>query len=318
MVAADEARAVLHAHGLAGALALAIAFSGISATVSPAAADAAQATFATPEQAVSALVGAARAGNTGALLTILGPGSDKVLSSGDKVADTQARRKFVAEYDTAHRTDSEGDDRRVLSVGKDDWSFPFPLVKRGKAWSFDAQAGAQEILQRRIGANELDAIEVCRAYVDAQRQYAEKDRNNDGVLEYARKFLSSPGKRDGLYWPTSPDEEESPIGPLMVHAQAQGYSTKSGGARSPYHGYYYRILTRQGEAAKGGAYDYIVNGRMIGGFALVAFPARYGVSGIMTFIINHDDVVYQKDLGPETAEMAKMTSFNPDPSWKTP
>ena len=299
----------------AAARALALACLGIALASVPAAAE--QKTFATPEQAVNALVAAARAGNTQALLAILGPESKKLLRSGDKVADAQARGKFVAAYDDANRLDLAGDERRILTVGGDDWPFPFPIVKHGKAWQFDASAGAEEILDRRIGANELDAIETCHAYVDAQREYAEKDRNNDGFIEYAQKFLSSAGKRDGLYWPAAPDEEESPIGPLMVRAQAQGYSVKPSLNGRPYHGYYYRILKGQGEAAKDGAYDYVVNGHMIGGFALVAFPAQYGVSGVMTFIVNQDDVVYQKDLGPDTAGIAeKMMLFDPDPSWK--
>jgi hypothetical protein len=306
----------LAAGALALALVLALVLLRITLVSAPAAA-AAQKTFETPEQAVNALVRGARNGNAQALLAILGPDSKKLLSSGDKVADAQARRKFVAAYDEAHRIDSDGDDRRILIVGRDDWPFPFPIVQRGKAWAFDASAGAAEILERRVGANELDAIEVCHAYVDAQREYAEKDRNNDGYIEYAQKFLSSAGKRDGLYWPVAPGEEESPIGPLMVRAQAQGYSTEPSLSPRPYHGYFYRILKGEGKAAKGGAYDYVVNGHMIGGFALVAFPAQYGVSGVMTFIVNQDDIVYQKDLGPDTAGIAeKMTLFDPDPSWK--
>lgn len=298
------------------ALVLAVVLLRIAALSAPAAA-AERKAFETPEQAVAALVRGARTGNTQALLAILGPRSRKLLSSGDKVADAQARRKFVAAYDEANRIDNDGDDRRILIVGRDDWPFPFPIVKRGKAWEFDATAGAEEILDRRIGANELDAIEVCRAYVDAQREYAEKDRNNDGFIEYAQKFLSGDGRHDGLYWPAAPGEEESPLGPLMVRAQAQGYTTKPSASRRPYHGYFYRILKGQGEAAQGGAYDYVVNGHMIGGFALVAFPAQYGVSGVMTFIVNQDGVVYQKDLGPDTAAIAeKLMLFDPDPSWQ--
>jgi hypothetical protein len=278
-----------------------------------------QTTFATPEQAVGALVAAVRAGNTGELSKILGPASRNLIRSGDAVADANARSKFIAAYDDASRIEEEGDARAILTVGSDDWPFPFPIVRRGEGWQFDAAAGAEEILERRIGADELDAIEVCRAYVDAQREYAEEDRNHDGFVEYAQKFLSSPGKQDGLYWPAEPGEEESPIGPLMASARAEGYSTRPEGGHRPYHGYYYRILKGQGPAARDGAYDYVVNGHMIGGFALVAFPAEYGVSGIMTFIVNHDGVVYQKDLGPRTAELArKMALFDPDPSWKTP
>jgi hypothetical protein len=278
-----------------------------------------QKTFATPEQAVDSLVSAARAGRTRDLLKILGSNTKKVLSSGDAVADAQARKKFIAEYEEANKLEPDGESRVVLAVGKDDWPFPFPIVKDGERWRFDSAAGAEEIIDRRIGANELNAIEVCKAYVDAQREYAEKDRNHDGYVEYAQKFLSSPGQQDGLYWPTDPGEEESPIGPLVVSAQAEGYGAEGKEGPRPYHGYYYRILKGQGSAAKGGAYDYVINGHMMGGFALVAFPAQYGVSGVMTFIVNHDDIVYQKDLGPDTAKTAEaMTLYDPDPSWKTP
>jgi len=276
-----------------------------------------QKTFATPEQAVDTLVAALRAGRTSEMLRILGPGSKRLVSSGDAVADAQARRRFLAAYDVEKRLEHDGDTRATLAVGKDDWPFPFPIVKRGNAWRFDAAAGAEEIIARRIGANELSTVEVCRAYVDAQREYAEQDRNHDGFIEYAQKFLSSPGKRDGLYWPAVAGEEESPIGPLVASARAEGYSTAARQGPRPFHGYFYRILKGQGPAAKGGAYDYVLNGHMIGGFALVAFPAQYGVSGVMTFIVNHDGVVYEKDLGPRTRDLArKMTLFDPDSGWK--
>ncbi len=292
------------------------AVSGI-AVVSVPIAEANQRTFATPEQAVDTLVAAVRAGKTGELVKILGRGSRKLVSSGDPVADRQARDKFIAAYENAHRLDRESDTQAVLAVGKDDWTFPFPLVKHGKFWRFDEGAGAKEILDRRIGANELDTIEVCRAYVDAQREYAQEDRNQDGFIEYAQKLVSSPGKRDGLYWPAAAGEEESPIGLLMARARAAGYSPGLKTTPAPYHGYYYRILRGQGPAAQGGAYDYVLKGHMIAGFALVAFPARYGSSGVMTFIVNQDGIVYQKDLGRRTAKLArKMTLFNPDPSWK--
>jgi hypothetical protein len=284
--------------------------------LSPAAA-AKQASFATPEQAVDAFVAATRADSTAELLKILGPGSRTLISSGDAVADTQARRKFVSAYETANEITKEGDDRAILAVGKDGWTFPFPLVKHGKAWEFDTSAGAEEILDRRIGANELSAIEVCRAYVDAQRDYAARDPEDSGLLTYAQKFKSSPGRHDGLYWPAAAGEAESPFGPLVADARAAGYGAKLAKGRTPYHGYYYRILTGQGPAAKGGAYSYIVKGHMIAGFAMVAFPAQYGISGVMTFIVNNDGVVYQKDLGPDTAERAEtMKLFNPDSSWK--
>lgn len=275
-----------------------------------------QRSFASSEQAVEALVAAVRAGSTGKLVQLLGPGSAPLIRSGDPVADAQARGKFLAAYAAANRIAMVGDDRATLVVGTDGWTFPYPLVKSNGAWRFDSRAGAQEIVDRRVGANELSTIETCHAYVDAQRQYAERDRNHDGFLEYAQRFLSTPGKQDGLYWPASAGQEESPLGPLIADARAEGYSTRKQDHRRPYHGYFYRILKGQGPSAPGGAYDYVVNDHMVGGFALVAFPARYGVSGIMTFIVNHEGVVYQKNLGPETDAIAReMTLFDPDSSW---
>jgi hypothetical protein len=287
-----------------------------AATSAQAAASAGPTSFASPQQAADALIGAAQKGSKGDLLKILGPGGNKIVSSGDPVADARAKEKFAAAAQESEKVENQGDDRAILIVGKDDWPLPIPIVKRGDRWMFDAKAGEQEILSRRIGANELDAIEVCRAYVDAQTDYATKDRNNDGFIEYAQKFVSSPGKRDGLYWPSEAGEEQSPIGALMASARAEGYG-KSREKPSPYHGYYYRILKAQGDNAPGGAEDYVVKGHMVGGFGLVAFPAQYGVSGIMTFIVNHDGNVYQKDLGPDTAAIAeKMTLYDPDKSWK--
>jgi hypothetical protein len=315
MASSAEQSVRLH---LGAIVALLLALSGLAAFPAPTAA-AAQTTFATPEQAIESLVGAVRAGRADELMKILGPGSGKLVRSGDAVADAQSRQKFIAAYQDRNRIERDGDTRALLLVGKDDWPFPFPIVRRGGGWRFDAAAGAEEIIARRIGANELDAIEVCHAYVAAQREYAEKDRNHDGLVEYAQRFLSTPGKHDGLYWPAAEGQDESPIGPLMVKARAEGYGTEPKTTRQPYHGYYYRILKGQGLAARDGAYDYVWKGHMIGGFALVAFPAQYGVSGVMTFIVNHDDVVYQKDLGPRTTELAdKMTRFDPDESWKTP
>jgi hypothetical protein len=292
----------------------AIALAVVSMIALPAAAE--PTVFATPEAAVDGLLAAARDNNSDGLVKILGPGSKKLVSSGDPVADAQAREKFIAEYEAAHAITKEGDDRAVLAVGTDDWTFPFPIVKHDAGWQFDATAGATEILDRRIGANELSAIEVCRAYVDAQREYATEDRNHTGFLEYAQKFLSSPGRHDGLYWPAATEAEESPLGPLIADARAEGYRASGKAGPKPYHGYLYRILKGQGAAAQDGAYDYVVRGHMIAGFALVAFPARYEASGVMTFIVNHDGVIYQKDLGPDTAAIAeKMTLFDPDPSW---
>jgi len=276
--------------------------------------------FDSPQQAVEALAAAVGADDAPArLMRVLGPSSGDLVSSGDAVADRRGRQRFLKVYGKAHKIAMDGDDRAVLLVGEKSWPFPFPIVKADTGWRFDTDAGAEEILDRRIGRNELDAIEVCRAHVDAQREYASVDRNGDGVLEYATRFRSTPGLHDGLYWPAGDGEPPSPMGPLMADAQAQGYwLAEDGGPRSePYHGYYYRILMAQGANAPGGAYDYLVRDRMIGGYALVAFPAKYGASGIMTFIVNNDGVVYQKDLGPDTTKIATaMTEFDPDTTWQ--
>ncbi len=282
----------------------------------PAAAVMAKATtFATPEAAVDALVTATRADATRDLVKILGPQARKLVYSGDAVADKEARARFVAAFDKAHKIVMEGDDKAVVEIGEDAWPMPIPLVKQASAWRFDAAAGEHEILARRIGRDELGAIDVCRAYVEAQREYASQ---TSGLREYAAKFVSSPGKHDGLYWPAAAGEAESPLGPLVASARAEGYGPKdkATGKHAPYHGYYYKILTRQGKDASGGAYSYIVKGHMIGGFALVAYPAKYRDSGVMTFIVNQDGVVYQKDLGRNTAALAgRMTAFDPDTSW---
>jgi len=279
----------------------------------------AQRVFASPKRAVEALLVAARGGQAADLLRILGPGNEDIVSSGDPVADRQARARFLAAYGEMNKVAFNGPDRAQLMLGADGWPFPIPLAKVGNGWRFDTIAGRQEILDRRIGRNELNAIEFCRTYVEAQGEYADADRQGGGLAEYARKFQSTPGLRDGLYWPMGPDGESSPLGPLVASARAEGYDADSPGGtdRQPYHGYLYKILLSQGSAAPGGARDYVVNGRMIGGFALVAFPARYGDSGIMTFIVNHDGSVFQKDLGTDTAAIAHgMTEFNPDQDWK--
>ena len=203
----------------------------------------------------------------------------------------------------------------VLQTGKDEWPFPIPLVKENDRWRFDTSAGKEEIINRRIGRNELDVIQVCLAIVDAEREYYQRDPDGDKLLQYAQKFISTKGKRDGLYWETKPDEQPSPLGPLVAQARGEGYKGAAG-KPIPYHGYYYKILTGQGKDAPGGAYDYLVKGKMMGGFGMVAYPAQYGSSGIMTFIVNHDGVVYQKDLGANTASVAQsMTKFNPDKTW---
>ena len=286
------------------------------AGVAVAAEPAAPTNFTSPEEAMKGLVAALRAGNTKAVETILGPGSGKLLSSGDATADKNARDQFLAAYDEASKTDKDENGNVIFEVGQNEWPFPIPVVVAGGRWHFDTKAGAREIINRRIGANELNTINVCLAYVDAQREYADVDRNHDGFLEYAQQFMSAPGMRDGLYWPTTAGEEDSPMGPLMVTAQAKGYRF-SEGKPAPYYGYYYRILKAQGPHAGGGAMDYVIRGHMIGGFALVAYPASYGSSGVMTFIVNYAGDVYEKNLGPKTTELAEeMTLYDPDESWK--
>jgi hypothetical protein len=277
-----------------------------------------QETFASPQEAVKALVAGLKAGDTKALSTIFGPGSEDVISSGDPVADKAEQERFINSYEQKNSLVEEGADKVILSIGDDDWPFPIPIVKEGGAWRFDTPEGREELLARRIGRNELSVIQVCLAIVDAEREYALKDRDGDGLPDYAQKFISDTGKKNGLYWETKEGEEQSPLGPLVAEAQEQGYTgKKSGGEPVPYWGYYYRILKGQGKNAPGGAYDYVVKGKMIGGFALVAYPAQYGSSGIMTFIVNQDGVVYQKDLGKNTDKTAPaMKLFNPDRTWK--
>ena len=274
----------------------------------------AQEKYATPEAAVDALVASAKSGDEKAGLVVLGPGGGDIISSGDKVSDDAARARFVSAYDAKHEIKMEGDDKATLIIGANDYPFPIPLGRKAGKWSFDTEAGRIEILARRIGHNELDTIQTALAYVDAQDEYASKDRTGAGVGVYAQRFISEPGKKDGLYWPTAQGEEESPLGELFAQASHEGYVS---GAHAPYHGYYYKILTKQGSHATGGAVDYVVNDKMIGGYALVAYPDEYRNSGVMTFIVNHSGQVLEKDLGPDTANIAeRMASFDPDPSWK--
>ncbi len=247
---------------------------------------------------------------------MLGRDGVDIVSSGDKVADETIRQKFLAAYDAKHQVTMEGDNKAVLIIGPQDFPFPIPLIRKDGAWEFDTDSGRLEVLYRRIGRNELDAIQACLAYVDAQNEYAEKVRTGAGVATYAQRIVSHPGKKDGLYWPAAQgDDGASPLGELVAQATSEGY--KIGDGRSPFHGYYFKILTEQGPTAPGGAVDYVVRGKMIGGFALVAYPAEYGNSGVMTFLVNHTGVVFQKDLGERTATLAeRMTSFNPDQTWK--
>jgi|SRR5689334_6135119 len=274
----------------------------------------AQQAFKTPDEAAGALASAAKAGDMSAITTVLGPDGEDIVSSGDPVADAETRQKFVAAYDAKHRIDMEGDNKAIVILGSEDYPLPIPLVRKDGQWRFDTAAGRDEILARRIGKNELDAIQACLAYVDAQNDYADKDRGA-GKNVYAQRIISQPGKKDGLYWPAAQGEEASPLGELVAQATARGY--RATGERAPFHGYYFKILTRQGPAATGGEEDYVVRGKMIGGFALVAYPAEYRNSGVMTFIVNHDGTVFQKDLGTATAKTAeRMTAFNPDKSWQ--
>lgn len=271
--------------------------------------------FASPEEATQAFVAALRTGDIKVLVAIVGSEGRGIVASGDRVVDRQTQERFLKAYDEGHKL-LTGDDRATLHVGADEWPFPVPLVKQGDRWHFDPRQGREEIIARRIGRNELYTIQTCLAYVDAQREYYEEDRDGDGLLEYASRFASTPGKRDGLYWTTKPGEPPSPLGDLVASARAAGYRKAERGP-TPFHGYLYRILTAQGPAAPGGAYDYLVRGQMIAGFALVAFPAQYGVSGVMTFVVNHEGVVYQKDLGPKTRATAlAIRTFNPDSTWE--
>jgi hypothetical protein len=276
-----------------------------------------QKTFASPDEAVKALMDALKTEDIKTLSAILGPGSEDLISSGDPFADQAERERFINLYEQKNKLEEASTTKVVLYIGNEDWPFPIPLMKKDGVWLFDTNEGREEILARRVGRNELSVIQVCLAYVDAQKEYAVKDRDDDGVLAYAQKFLSDPGKKNGLYWKAKEGDEQSPLGPLVGAAQEKGYSGKqSEGKPIPYHGYYYRTLKAQGKNAKGGDYDYVVMGKMIAGFALVAYPAQYGSSGIMTFIVSHAGEVYQKDLGENTENTAlKMKLFNPDSTW---
>lgn len=274
--------------------------------------------FGSPEQAVEALIDATREGDTEKLKDILGPGNDEVISSGDAVQDKADRERFLESYQEKNRLENQSPDKSVLLVGKDEWPFPIPVVKEGDSWRFDARAGAEEILVRRIGQNELKTIETLSDYVDAQAEYAAKDRNGDGILEYAQKIASQPGKQDGLYWEAGAGDEQSPFGPLVAAAAQEGYLAvgRHDATPAPYYGYFYRMLKAQGEHAPGGAYAYVVNGKMLFGFSLMAYPAEYGSSGIMTFMVNQEGAVYQKDLGEDTEKAAtSLEIYDPDQTW---
>jgi hypothetical protein len=272
---------------------------------------AAQEHFPSPEAAARALEAAARGGDPERLLKVLGPEGGEIVSSGDPVDDAAARKRFTARAAERTRIERTGDGAlAILHVGHNDWPFPIPLVHEADGWRFDTASGKEELLNRRIGRNELTAIAVARAYVDAQNEFARRFQT------YARRFRSTPDKRDGLYWAAT-DGDTSPFGPLIAAATSEGYRHGEAGAEpAPYHGYFFRILTAQGPHAPGGAKDYVKDGQMTGGFALVAWPADHGSSGIMTFVVNQQDVVFQKDLGERTDELVKaMTAYDPDASW---
>ncbi|WP_323989788.1 DUF2950 domain-containing protein [Nguyenibacter sp. L1] len=272
--------------------------------------------FATPEAAIMALVLGARADDRDELRTVFGEAGLRAISSGDPAADRAGENRFVAAYDAGH-TIAIHDGTAILSIGADQWPFPIPLTHSQHGWSFDVPAGLDEILDRRIGANELYTQQVMLAYVDAQYEYAQGLHDGRKVHVYAQRLLSSPGKQDGLYWPTEEGQPPSPLGPLVAEAYAGGYHPGGTGKPQPYHGYFFRVLTAQGPHARGGAYDYIADGLMLGGFGLVAWPVRWGNSGVMTFIVNQDGEIYAKDLGPDTPALGSaMTRFDPDPTWQ--
>jgi hypothetical protein len=272
----------------------------------------AQRTFDTPQAAVAALVAAAKADDENVLLEILGAQHREVVVTSDKVQDREGRERFARAAGTYQLLRAENDGRITLLVGAEAWPLPIPLVKSAAGWRFDTAAGAEEIINRRIGRNELAAIEVLRFYVNAQRQYASRPRDGTKVRQFAQTLRSTPGKHDGLYWDAdaTKGDELSPFGPLVGDA-----SSRKRGA--PYNGYYYKILKSQGAAAPAGRYNYVINGRMLAGYALIAYPADYGKSGVKTFIVNHYGDVYEKDLGPQTAQRAAAVSeYNPDSTWK--
>lgn len=275
--------------------------------------------FNTPEAAVQALIQAAAAHDTNGLQTIFGP-TARELANPDKIEAAGAYSLFVQRLTNKVEQVTDSASRIRLNLGSDAWPFPIPLVKEQEGWHFDTDQGKQEILNRRIGMNELGAIQVVRAYVDAQREYASQDHSDDEVLEFAQRLRSTPGKRDGLYWSSTQEGEQSPLGPLVAQARQEGYRHEQKALKdteaSPYHGYYFSILTRQGAHAPGGKYNYIINGHMVAGFALVAWPAEWGNTGVMSFIVNQRGKVYQKNLGPKTASVAgNMTTYDPDRSW---
>lgn len=310
---------VLHVKGKAhwqNALCCIITFAVIFVAASSAvqAAGIHQKVFSSPEEAINGLVAAIRANDTKAMRAILGPSSKGLIYSGDAVADKASREKFLRAYDQKNELKEEREGKWVLYIGEDNWPLPIPIEKKGSEWLFNAKEAKKEILNRRIGRNELRVMDVLHAYSVAQHEYASKNCSGSGMVEFAQSLVSTKGKHDGLYWDTKEGEEESPLGPLVARAAKEGYSDED---LSPFHGYYFRILKGQGTHAQGGAYSYVVKGKMILGFALVAYPAKYGNSGVMTFIVNQEGVIYEKNLDGDTKREAEaMELFDPDETWK--
>jgi hypothetical protein len=274
------------------------------------AADSSPKVFRSPASAAAALVEAARADDLKAMAAILGPEGEDVVDSGDAVADNNAREDFTKRYDQMHRLAYNDKGQVILYVGADNWPLPIPIVKKGDGWVFDTADGKEELVYRRVGRNELYTIDVLQELADAQQDYKSSQQ------QFAQKILSDDGQKNGLFWPTSGDEPESPIGPLIADATAEGYKRDPSGKPAPFHGYYYKVLTSQGADAPGGAQDYIADGKMTRGFAFLAYPAEYHDSGVMTFMINEDGVLVEKDLGPDTEKIAPgITAFNPDRTW---
>lgn len=276
-----------------------------------------QKTFSSPLEAVNALLEAARSGDPALLVPLLGSQAADIISSGDLGVAKKVLADFVKAYGEKHSLSVEAQGFEFLQVGQGNWPFPFPIVRDGTVWYFDIERGNEEILDRRVGRNELGAIAVCVGYVQSQIEYASKGRDGNSSGIYAQRFQSNPGKQDGLYWATSKGEPESPMGPLVANAAAEENSEQSSGSSTPYYGYLYKILTAQGPNARGGAKTYVVDGKLTGGFALIAYPAQYHSTGVMTFIVNQDGVVYQQDLGEQTSDLAsQITAYNPDNSWR--
>ena len=274
-----------------------------------------QMTFVSLDKAFDTMVSAIESGDAGQLTAVFGP-EEKELFPADKDDNARKRERFIKAYNEKHRLENMGANKVILHVGNNDWPWPVPLVKAGSRWHFDTKTGIREITARRIGKNEISAVQVCLAYVDSQLEYARIHTTN-GIGEYAQKFAGSADKKDGLCWDSKDGEKESLVGPLLARACEKGMGDEIKQEPSPYHGYFYKILKKQGKNAPGGAYDYIVDGKMIGGFALVAYPAVYGITGITTFIVNKDGVVYQKDLGKDTAKTARsMENYDPDSTWE--